>query len=116
LELLGSTIFIRSEAAGTRGSLEVILHREAGAGAQVTRADPRAAMSREVRTGAVGTHGAPGAALRREEGVRAGPGAAPSRVVGLDTRRPRSRSKPVTWCPQSCSEPIYCWLFLVISS
>jgi hypothetical protein len=97
---------------GTRGAPGAALRWEAGAGAQGTRVGPRAtlrgsraALSREVGTGSVGTRGTPGAALRREAGGGAGPRAAPSREVGLDTR-----------CPWSCPEPIYYWLFLVISS
>jgi hypothetical protein len=124
-ELLGSTVFIRPGAAGTRGTPRAALHQEAGAGAQGARADPRAALSREVGTEAAGTRGAPGAALR-------GPGAALSREVGTgaarthgaprvalrrDTRRPRSCPTPRgECCPRSCPEPVYCWLFLVISS
>jgi hypothetical protein len=86
-ELLGSTVFIRPGAAGTRGALEVVLRREAGAGAHGTRAGPGAALSQEVGTGATVTRGAPGAALSREVGTgvavtRGTPGAALSREVG----------------------------------
>jgi hypothetical protein len=80
-ELLGSTVFIRPKAAGTRGAPEAALRWEVGAGAQETHASPGAALSREVGIRAAGTRGTPGAALH-------GPGAALSRE---DTR-----------CPQSC--------------
>jgi hypothetical protein len=95
-ELLGSTVFIRPRAAGTRGAPgAAVLHWEAGAAAHgiragsgaalsrevgteatVTRGTPGAALNREVETGAAVTRGAPGAALRREAG--AAPGAASS--------------------------------------
>jgi hypothetical protein len=86
---------------------------------------PGAALSREVGTRATGTRGAPRAALR-------GPGVAISWEVGTraagtrgtrgaalhrDTRRPRSCPAPGGGCwLQSCPKPVYCWLFLVISS
>jgi hypothetical protein len=78
-ELLGSTIFIRLGAVGTRGAPGAALHRETGVGAQGIRTGPRAVLSREVGTGAAVTRGAPGSALRREAG--AAPGAAPSRYI-----------------------------------
>jgi hypothetical protein len=58
-ELLGSTVFIRPGAAGTRGAPGAALRWEASAGAQGTRAGPGAALSREVGTGAAVTRGAP---------------------------------------------------------
>jgi hypothetical protein len=135
-ELFGSTVFIQPEAAGTRGAPGAVLRREAGAGAHGTRAGPRAALSQEVGTRAAVTRSAPRAALR---GLEAGGG---NRSCG-DTRRPQScparprscpepgggnRSRGDTrappelpcagsgCCPRSCPEPIYYWLFLVISS
>jgi hypothetical protein len=103
--LLDSMIFIRPGAT---------LRREAGAGAHGTRASPRAALSREVGTGAAVTRGAPGAIL-------CGPGAALSREV--ETRAAVTRGAPgaalrreAGAAPEACPEPVYCWLFLVISS
>jgi hypothetical protein len=102
-ELLGSTVFIRPRAAGTRGALEAALRWEVGAGAQETHAGPVAALSREVGIRAAGTRGTPGAALH-------GPGAALSREVGTGAARTRGAPRATgldTWRPQSCPELVY---------
>jgi hypothetical protein len=81
-ELLGSTVFIRPGAVGTRGAPGVALRREASAGAQGTRADPEAALSREVGTGASGTRSAPELPRAgRRAWTRGAPGAASSRSI-----------------------------------
>jgi hypothetical protein len=74
-ELLGSTVFIRPRAVVTCGAPGAVLRREAGAGAHGTCVGPEVILSREVGTRAVVTRGAPRAALR-------GPGATLSREVG----------------------------------
>jgi hypothetical protein len=131
-------------AVVTRNTPGAALSWEVGTGAAVTHdapgaalRGPGAALSREVGTGAAVTHGAPGgalhgpgAALNWEVGTRAtvtrgAPRAALRREVGApggnrsrsDTRRPRScPASGGGCCPRSCPEPVYYWLFLVISS
>jgi hypothetical protein len=95
---------VGARAQGTRASPGAALSQELGTRAAWTRGAPGATLC-SAGTGAAGTRGAPGAALRREAGGGAGLGAAPSREAGPDTQHPRG-----------CPEPIYCWLFLVISS
>jgi hypothetical protein len=122
-------------AAVTRNTPGAALSWEVGTGAAVTHdapgaalRGPGAALSQEVGTGAAVTHGAPrgalhgpGATLNWEVGTRAtlrreagAPGGNRSRS---DTRRPRScPASGGGCCPRSCPEPVYYWLFLVISS
>jgi hypothetical protein len=93
-ELLGSTVFIRLRATGTRDAPGAILCRKTGPGAHGTRAGPGATLGREVGTRATVKRGTPGATLSQEVGTGAtvthgapkatlrSPGAALRREVG----------------------------------
>jgi hypothetical protein len=72
---------------GTCGSSGATMSQVVGAGAQVTRGGPRAALGREAGARIAGARGGPGAAPSQEAGARAAgtrgsPRAAPSWEVG----------------------------------